>query len=795
MAKLQNSRKVILQPDVPNLIHDVILSLCQRKYADISDVEVDGIICISFRGLSEQQVIKIHENLTSTQKTSVDSEGANKVSIVKSHNNEASEHTNKLNELDLQLEVENVNETGNEKEKDYEMRNSQTENENEVDSTDGNNYRSDISFLSSLLKTTNDIMVKESGGTKKKGRKTRKAKPEAKAIVGSSSRRKRKHPVHHPIRGSPKKAYTDESLTDSRAESNDFSNEQNEAVHPAMVVIKQEPLDSDETNPKIVDVFSAVNESVPSRGHVDPLASNDKSNKGTTPNEYDGALSERQNQESLWQNLGLRRSASVERPLGVHQSKENNEIDDENNMNIVIKQERIDENYGAAYGGSSDDRHDSQGIALGNDSAHNDEYPDFFHITDYFEKENADQENGSKDNYTTMKKSKSKDKTEAAASKKWFETVKKNMNKYQAALLKSVQITKKGSEGNKGCKPRVGDGSDAEQNNLVNPDETPVLKSILETPQAKDIPERDTDSVIKKENVGDLECEGQEFGGAKPKLVTKYPALFSHLKKSKEAENQNDMAAQPDSLVNRLPFLSFKDLFAQASPNTSSIDLRPSPERLANLLSQPSKFSGSEPSQQTSHINIHYSATDTPTRRGWNWKKRAVRPKGPNGEILTHLPPLAQTSEKPVGIANPKRQKSRSKDEDHDWRPNHGDEGRRSDSRGAVSTRLSSGRSRRTNFTEYSDSDIEEIEIEQDQTDKDCIETDGDDQIQMVLAYCRHNCGNRFDSIEELSTHEEACHNKGFTCEFCGLDFNQQYRWQYHMIKVHGVSVDSAMFR
>ena len=792
MSKLQRSKRVVLQPDVPSLIHDVILSLCQRKYADVSDVEVDGIICISFNGLSEQQVIKIHENLPSAQMSTADSDSANKTAVAGNGKNEASQHVHRLNELDLQLEVENVNKVSHEKDnKADETSNSQTEIGNEAESTDSNNYRSDISFLSSLLKNTNDIMEKESTGMKKKGRKPRTVKADTKDKIGSSSRRKRKHPVHHPIRGSPKKAYTDESLTDSRAESNDFSTEPVEPVLPTMVVIKQEPLDSDETNPKIVDVFSASN----ATGHTgEPV---DQSNKDTANNEYQGALNERQNQEFSWQNLGMRRPASEARSLDDHQSKENKDIADEDNMNIVIKQEVVDDEFDNACGENIDHRLNSKGLTTGVEGAHNGEYPDFFHIANYFEKENDNQEieNGSKDSYTALKKSKANDKNESAASKKWFETVKKNMNKYQAALLKSVQITKKGPNVDKGSKPRVGDDRDGDENNLINPEETPVLKSILDTSPTEDISERDTptDITVKKE-ASVSESEGQEFGGAKPKLVTKYPALFSQLKKTKQAENQNDMAAQPDSLVNRLPFLSFKDLFAQASPGTSAsnIDFRPSPERLASLLSQPSKSNGSQQDQETSNINFIYG---TPARRGWNWKKRAVRPKGPNGEILTHLPPMSRAGQKPVGIANPKsRQKPRSKDKDDEWRPHHA-EGRVSGSQRAVPKRSSSGRSRRTNFTEYSDSDIEEIEIEQDETDNYFTEMDGDTPIQMVSAYCKNNCGNRFDSIEELSTHEEACSHKGFTCEFCGLDFVQQYRWQYHMIKVHGISVDSAMFR
>ena len=793
MSRLQPNRRAVLQPDVPNLIHDVILSLCQRKYADVSDVEVDGIICISFNGLSEQQVIKIHENLPSAQKPNTDSEGTYGAAITDSFN-EAAKTVHRLNELDLQLEVENVNEGINEKdENDDKISNTLPDTENEPKSLDSNNYRSDISFLSSILKTTNDIMNKESNGVKKKGRKSRIVKTDSKDKVASSSRRKRKHPIHHPIKGSPKKAYTDESLTDSRAESNDFSNEGIQAVHPTMVVIKQEPLDdSDETNPKIVDVFSTSNG--PIEEHSGELATNERSNEVTINSENHGALSVRQNQEFSWKDLGMRRPASRERSVDWLESKENEDNANKNNMDIVIKQEIVGDEYENACGENIDHGHNNREM-------NNGEYPDFFHIANYFEKENDNQEseNSSEGTYTSLKKSKSNDKNESAASKKWFETVKKNMNKYQAALLKSVQITKKGSD-DKGCKPSIGNDRRGDHDSINDPEDSPVLKHILDTSPTENVhvPERDTpsDITIKKETASVSEAGGEEFGGARPKLTRQYPALFNQLKKS-EHQNQNDLTAQSDSLVNRLPFLSFKDLFAQASPNTPApnIDFRPSPERLANLLSQPLKSSGAQQSQQASNVSVFHPGT--PARRGWNWRKRAVRPKGPNGEILTHLPPMVSNKsvQKPVGIANPKRQKPRSsKDKDTEWRPHHGEE-RQIRFQRDVPRRSSSGRSRRTNFTEYSESDVEEIETEQDEADNDIAEMDEEAPIQMVSAYCKNNCGSRFDSVEELSIHEETCNHKGFTCEACGLDFVQQYRWQYHMIKVHGISVDSAMFR
>lgn len=35
-----------------------------------------------------------------------------------------------------------------------------------------------------------------------------------------------------------------------------------------------------------------------------------------------------------------------------------------------------------------------------------------------------------------------------------------------------------------------------------------------------------------------------------------------------------------------------------------------------------------------------------------------------------------------------------------------------------------------------------------------------------------------------------------YKCSLCGLEFNQEYRWQYHLIKVHGITEEKVkLFR
>ena len=751
MAKLQVSNKTYIQPEVSDLIHDVVLSLCQRKYSSLSSVEIDGIICISLQGYGEQQVIKIHEILDAGSKVlSTDAP--------KSDDTRTSENSNRNNEIDLHLEVESINEK-NKGDQNDEISNHFTEQHSNNDNVESINFRNDISFLSSLLKSTNSMIVNEQASSGHKVKKVRNSKNESKE---KRSKRKRKHPIHHP-KSSPKKVCTDESLTDDITQSLDHTHE---IINQNMVVVKQEvPDEEEETHPKIVDIYCANN--IHPEG--EPFASGSQLGHDTQQNSA-SKPDDRPSQDLLHQALELRRSASVEKQQGDDQSQLFSNPDRENtNLNLVIKQEKADDaDFVAAYGemNQNENKLADETTALNHDF---DDDPDYVPFTD-------DQARGyssssdtcrprSKKTTDGAKKQKSKKKKESTSAKNWFETVKSNMNRYQAALMKSVQITKKGIDTDRQItdEPFVQreflDDRNFDDRIVPKSGDTPVLKSILET-SCEETHEKDSSAsstnpsaVVKSENV-------QESKPDEPKLGSKYPALFSQLQKAKTVENQCDSTSQ-DSLVNRLPFLSFKDLFAQASPNgsPSGIDMRPSPERLADLLSRPSASAGGQSIQQNHH-NVGNSAAGC-TKKTWNWKRRAVRPKGPNGEILMHIPPRYPNSDKaniPVGIANPKRQKSKSKEEDRDWHPHHADTEVLSQVREGVSTRQSSGRYQRTNFTEYSDSDIEEIDLEDDETEE---------PIELVSAYCKFSCGARFDSVDELRVHEETCSMKGFKCDFC----------------------------
>lgn len=50
------------QSDMCRLLQEAVINLCQKNYT-ASDVEIDGIICISFQNSYQQHVVKIHEKL------------------------------------------------------------------------------------------------------------------------------------------------------------------------------------------------------------------------------------------------------------------------------------------------------------------------------------------------------------------------------------------------------------------------------------------------------------------------------------------------------------------------------------------------------------------------------------------------------------------------------------------------------------------------------------------------------------------------------------------------------------
>ena len=779
MAKLPAAKKTFIQPEVPNLIHDIILSLCQRKYSGISNVEVDGIICISLQGTAEQQVIKIHESL-------IGGSEANKIPTVEDEvKSKATKGSSEIH-VGLDLEVDSINEQDKPDQTD-EISNHNSEDTNNVDQAESNNFRNDISFLSSLLKTTSDMIGNDSITSERKDLKgndsisserkdlkvkiVKKTKHDTKEKV---SKRKRKQPVHHPKK-SPKKACTDDSLTDEYAQSLEHVNN----FDPNMVIVKQEVPD-EETLPKEVDVYSSSNIN-PHGETFDPgsmLSNNNEQNSCHT-------IDDRHGQKSLHEEDSFHRASSVERQRGIEPFKQfTDPPDDENtNLKIIIKEEKVDDSeFGAAYGETKESDPSSEMAALYYNYGDDPDYSPYTegHSQGY---SSSDSRSSAKNYSEPARQSITEKEKEDSAASKWFETVRSNMNRYQAALIRSRKITKKGSEADKGLSgPSVHtnllDGKVQSDRQNPSTEDSPTLKRILQRAQEENVlndsPDSETPIVVKTENVEEPKAD-------EPKLGFKYPALFSQLQKHKTAESNSDAASQADSLVNRLPFLSFKDLFSQASNGSSpAIDLRPSPERLINLLSQPS----AAPQTQLNYAGHLPDGATGYRKKAWNWKRRAVRPKGPNGEILTQFPARLANSEKPnipVGIANPKR-KAKSKDKDKDWQPHS------THARDSVTTRRSSSRLPRTDFTEFSESDIEEIDIDED-----------NDPSELVPLYCRYSCGARFEDVNALRDHEETCGQcgggKDFQCELCGLDFNQQYRWQYHMIKVHGVSVTSGMFR
>lgn len=298
------------------------------------------------------------------------------------------------------------------------------------------------------------------------------------------------------------------------------------------------------------------------------------------------------------------------------------------------------------------------------------------------------------------------------------------------------------------------------------------------------------------------------------KLESKYPALFNQLQASRN-EQQAQNYSESESLVNRLPFISFQEIFSSAASGGPVPKLSESTTR--QLL------------ERARERPLPYKPVPK-KKTVWNWKKRLVKPKkidpepvemlseaDENGQVMgrsdiyfnMHL-----SSRKTFSKGNSKG----NTDSDQEWKPTEegtDSPGLTKDSmvseRGSHQTRLSRGKMQRINFAEMesSNSDID-----------DCI-NDNEPEIEFVSAYCSNNCGLKFETVYELEAHEKQCKKEGlnlmipsglneqlrqsmpgnssseqYNCSVCGLDFNQKYRWQYHMIKVHGLTADKVnMFR
>ncbi|XP_052796047.1 uncharacterized protein LOC128228655 [Mya arenaria] len=361
--------------------------------------------------------------------------------------------------------------------------------------------------------------------------------------------------------------------------------------------------------------------------------------------------------------------------------------------------------------------------------------------------------------------------------------------------------------------PRVGALKEQEMNNgrpkrsSSVPMETPAVpqrsKSLSPTPVVK-IEVDDTHHDYGGERIVDQSGFEQQTSTSREssiekhfgKLESKYPALFNQLQVPQTSSSPSGGATgeQTDSLLNRLPFISFQEIFNTGSPGS---------------LPKLSEAQTMELLQKARQCPPFPPRGSKKTKSRWNWKKRQVRDK-----IFASASDDVHTS----GNKMAKKTGKSQSDSDNEWVPGALSDGSNSSQvydqnlDTPSKSRPSRGKKPRYNFAEVDNSDIE---------------MDDDTSIELVSAYCSKNCGTMFTNLQDLNNHEEYCKGEfslfqaltgngekiniplqsdtaaapssgvnEFKCEFCGLDFNQEYRLQYHKIKVHGVQAPKTkLFR
>jgi hypothetical protein len=276
------------------------------------------------------------------------------------------------------------------------------------------------------------------------------------------------------------------------------------------------------------------------------------------------------------------------------------------------------------------------------------------------------------------------------------------------------------------------------------------------------------------------------------KLESRYPALFSHLQQAKQANVDNQ--DQPDSLVNRLPFISFQELFSPTPTGTPATGLSEATTR--QLLAQ-------------ARINPYpFKEKHKLPRKVWNWKKRQVRPKDAHGNVMSPIP-FNLKSHSSSKKTFSKRGSRSEQETDSDWQPEGENIDIDSDNNDNIPipvetvcspgrrTRLSCGEKPRINFAELDNSDIEmdEEDMIPVSTRKVLTEKPGErtsvfpggSSEQLLAAFSARS--EQLNSASNSATEQ-------FKCSLCGLEFNQEYRWHYHLIKVHGITADKVkLFR
>ena len=756
MARLYREDKgSLLQEDVVQLIHDKVLSLCQNKYQLVNSLEIDGLICISLLDSKEQQVVKIHKTLTS-------------VSVGLQRNNEV---------LDKQKETRCIQE-------------------------ENRNFSVDIGNLDTLLKETTKTLSNSENSIPIRNKRKRK-QPIKQALNGEQSfpqeteHKKRKtsesenndysaqsYPKINPFIHPPERAKSAEPVCQN------FSTDTNKYTESKGIVVKEEPIDTG---------YEAM------IGHNTATVDRDLP-MFTNVSSYIGRLIDhdfRQENEK----------SSVE--SSSNKTKSNHLMSKEGSaevLGIKVKSEQVDDIASVSEASGTGDELDCRSAPQLGDK----ELLSHLYGPSLLEPQVRNKR-------PRMKNQRNVDE------QTWIELVKNNVSKYQAALQRSGKSNVNVNVDNLNLhEPSSSEQSD-ESSVMVTPHSTTLmnlLTSPFQNPRVKAIRELESGTLkypsshSKSENllpqksrslsptpvvkierdddsdqnvyIGHSSSNSREHSLDKQSgmLESKYPALVNQLMVSSSrspSQSAYQLGEQSESLLNRLPFISFQEIFQTTSGPMNQINIDkqrpPSNQQETSIPQKPSL-----------NVDKQFSPRFKPKSR-WNWKKRLVGRNG--GERKS-----------------PRRSSKNRSDSDSEWTPSavndDNEEAGASVARRPSNSRPTRGSKPKINFAELDVSDAE----------------DSEPPIELVSAYCTKNCGQTFSNLKALEDHEKGCKGefflfhaltskkdqvvipftnqdgqpsssaKNFKCDLCGLDFNQEYRLHYHKVKVHGApDQHSQLFR
>ena len=808
--------------DIIQLLHDEVVSLCQKNYNTVSGLEIDGIICISILDTKEQQVVKIHKTLKS-----VFADGRKKAKKQKTHEQPSCWLRGNSGTSGLSSDS-----NGNTKQ----------------------NFQNDINALSNLLRDTNAAICRDL--EEKTGEET----------VSKQSKRKRKQPkqrVTNNIESGSDKNETESTALRNidnvqMAEENSVANSPgiNPFIHKDLIKVKEEKIDPDyeaaeQTQPKIVNVSSLVSES-------------DKFNYEPPEN-----VVEQTKVSSIIDRL-IEKEIPIDRSQDIKDNDQNRESSDSkveteacNGDDYGVVEVKVEKNVDESeYGGSQYDQEENIGASSDNvgtggsdsDTENTDSQSNWYneHASLGSTGRNALLDKLQEKGTLALKgypREVGREESDPQG-RSWIEMVKDNVNKYQAALERS---NKARSEIENDTNKTVSNAGTVQTSQLAKSSSS--LVALLKQPAANlgkskevssnvildslrnsrgssvpmqrsdHVSERSTSvsPVVKIEvdedmtheiySQSDSEVNGDknrnpEIETAKDsnsttkapqgKLESRYPALFSHLQEAKQLYVDN--REQTDSLVNRLPFISFQELFSQAPTGPQASGLTESATR--QLLAQ-------------ARINPYPSKENRKgPRKVWNWKKRQVRPRDADGKIISPVPVKLKHIKKTFA----KRGVQSEKEKDKDWQPEADTVDIDSDNNDIASaivdtesstgrrTRLSCGEKPRINFAEIDNSDIEmdeeDVETSSATTQKQFIGNQpvfSDRQGEMSSIFPGGGSEQLLAAFSARSEQLNSASNstsEQYKCSLCGLEFNQEYRWHYHLIKVHGITADKVnLFR